>query len=289
MDRKIRFLVPVAFSPQTEIIVEQACNLAKRYEAEVNMLYVFDSSRTKGFFARAEDEDKMKIKAEEQFLEYIEAQSNKYTIEINGVFVQGRVYESIIDIAKSLMASLIIMGTNGAAGLKGQFIGSNTMRVVKRSPCAVLTIKGQEHRTGCENIVLPLDLTKETMQKVEQAVGFAKMFKSTIRAVSILNTNDQEIISKLAEQLAKVVEDVIKSGVSCKGALVKTIKDEDSLPSAIISYADKVKADVIMIMTQQERNPTEYFIGSRAQTIINRSDIPVLSFLPRKIEFLDIL
>ncbi|MBT6744990.1 MAG: universal stress protein, partial [Flavobacteriales bacterium] len=78
MNRKIRFLVLVAFSPQTEIIVEQGCNLAKRYNAEVNMLYVFDSSRTKGFFTKPEDEDKMKRNAAEQFLEYIERQRNKY-------------------------------------------------------------------------------------------------------------------------------------------------------------------------------------------------------------------
>ncbi len=289
MEQKIRFLVLVAFSPQTETIVEQGCNLAKRYNAEVNMLYVFDSSRTKGFFAKPEDEDKMKRNAEEQFIEYIERQRNKYAIEIKGVFIEGRVYETIIDFAKSIMASLIIMGTNGATGLKGQFIGSNTMRVIKRSPCAVLTIRGKEHRTGCENIVLPLDLTKETTQKVEQAVDFSKMFKSTIRAVSIVNTNDQKIIAKLTDQMDKVVEDVTKYGVSCQAALVKTVKGEDSLPLAIISYAEKVNADVIMIMTQQETNPTEYFIGSSAQTTINRSNIPVLSVLPRKLESLDIL
>ncbi|MBL4625672.1 MAG: universal stress protein [Flavobacteriales bacterium] len=163
------------------------------------------------------------------------------------------------------------------------------MRVIKQSSCAVMTIKGREHRKGCENIVLPLDLTKETTQKVEQAVDFAKMFNSTIQAVSILNTNDQEIVDRLTEQMAIVVDEITKSGVACSAAIVKTVKGEDSLPTAIIGFAEKVKADVIMIMTQQESNPTEFFIGSRAQTIINRSNIPVLSLLPRISKPLNIL
>ncbi len=52
MDQKIRFLVPIAFSPQTEIIVEQACNLSKRYGAEVNMLYVLIRAELVGFLAK---------------------------------------------------------------------------------------------------------------------------------------------------------------------------------------------------------------------------------------------
>jgi hypothetical protein len=35
-----------------------------------------------------------------------------------------------------------------------------------------------------------------------------------------------------------------------------------------------------MIMTQQEVDFTQYFIGSSAQGIINHSDIPVISIIP---------
>ncbi len=181
------------------------------------------------------------------------------------------------------------MGTNGATGFKSQFIGSNTMRVIKQSPCAVLTIRGKEHRPGCDKIILPLDLTKETTQKVEMAIDFAKMFNSTIYAVSILNTIDQAVIDPLSKQMEEVAGEIQQSGVTCEAAIVKTVKGEDSLPKAIIGYAEKMEADLIMIMTQQETDPTEYFIGSRAQTIINKSLVPVLSLLPKNNEPLNIL
>ena len=32
--------------------------------------------------------------------------------------------------------------------------------------CPVITIKGKDHIEGCDNIILPLDLEKETKEKV---------------------------------------------------------------------------------------------------------------------------
>ena len=62
--------------------------------------------------------------------------------------------------------------------------------------------------------------------------------------------------------------------------IIKGIKGEESLAENIIEYATKVEGDLIMIMTQQEVDFTQYFIGSSAQEIINHSTIPVLSIRP---------
>ena len=48
----------------------------------------------------------------------------------------------------------------------------------------------------------------------------------------------------------------------------------------IIEYSEKVDAGLILIMTQQETDITEMFIGSSAQAIINNSEIPVMSVVP---------
>ena len=53
-----------------------------------------------------------------------------------------------------------------------------------------------------------------------------------------------------------------------------------SLSQSIIDYGKEVNAGCIMIMTQQETDITEMFIGSYAQAIINNSEIPVLSVVP---------
>ena len=55
----------------------------------------------------------------------------------------------------------------------------------------------------------------------------------------------------------------------------------NDISKEIINYAEKIDADLIVIMTQQEIYWTEMFIGFAAQEIINNSDIPVLSIRPQ--------
>ena len=55
----------------------------------------------------------------------------------------------------------------------------------------------------------------------------------------------------------------------------------DDVTQSVIDYANRINADLLMIMTQQEMNWTDImFISSSAQQIINNSEIPVLSVRP---------
>ena len=48
-----------------------------------------------------------------------------------------------------------------------------------------------------------------------------------------------------------------------------------------VEYAKKIKADLIMIMTQEETWTDIMFINSAAQKVINESEVPVLSIRPK--------
>ena len=76
----------------------------------------------------------------------------------------------------------------------------------------------------------------------------------------------------------QVYEFVMQHDVPCS---VEYILGSD-VSDEIIKYSKKIKADLILIMTQQEMNWTNMFISSQAQEIINSSDIPVLSVRPVK-------
>ena len=49
-----------------------------------------------------------------------------------------------------------------------------------------------------------------------------------------------------------------------------------------MKYAKRIKADIIMVMTQSEMDWSDMFISSATQDIINSSDIPVLSVHPKE-------
>ena len=143
-----------------------------------------------------------------------------------------------------------------------------------------ITIKGKEHRSGCNTIVLPLDLQKETREKVTNAIQFARLWDAQIRVFSVLLSNDKFVKDKLTRNLEQVEQFILNKGVSCQAELIHV--SDDSLSKAVLNYSEKVNADLVMIMTQQESDFNLYFLGSTARSIINESDIPVMSVRPVK-------
>jgi len=57
----------------------------------------------------------------------------------------------------------------------------------------------------------------------------------------------------------------------------------DKNPIKTIEYAEKIGADLIAIMTEQESSPLSFILGRFAQETVNHSTIPVLTIQPKDI------
>ena len=277
-----KILVPIDFSSQSLIALEQSYNLAREYHAEITLLNVIEEGGMLAKLFSNQQHDELKKKLQDQLDAMAADVEKKSGVKVNTILAKGSIYDKIAEVAEMINATLIVMGTNGDEGLKKKFIGSNALRVVRGSAVPVITIKGKHHRNGCKTIVLPLDLSKETREKVNKAVEFSRLFHgAVVRVVSVLFTTDEFIVNKLTRQLGQVKAFLEKENVECTAEIIKGIKGEETLAQNVIEYANKVEGDLIMIMTQQEIDFTDLFIGSSAQEIINHSQIPVLSIRPQ--------
>ncbi len=277
-----KILVPIDFSDQSAIALSQSFNLAREYGADITLLHVIEDGGTMGRIFSKQHDESLRKEIQTQLDELASGVEKKTKIKVDTLIARGKAYEKIAEVAEMLDAIFIIMGCSGVPnGIKGRFIGSNALRVVRESLRPVITVKGKHHRDGCKNIVLPLDLTKETREKVTKAIEIAKLGTgAAIRVVSVLFTSDEFVVNRLTRQLSQVKNFVEKAGIECTAEIIKGAKGEDSLSENIIDYSRKVDGDIILIMTQQEIDFTEFFIGSSAQEMILNSEIPVLSIIP---------
>ena len=263
------------------IALHQAARLGKMINGALTLLYVAENH---GFLSRHTNplqDEELKKEINSKLDELIAKTEKEEGMKVEKVVAHGTVYEKVAEVAEMLGARFIVMGTtSGGSALRRRFIGSNALRVVRESKVPVITIKGKHHREGCKNIVLPLDLTKETREKVNKAIEIAKLYGADVRIVSVLFTTDEFIVNRLTRQLSQVKGFMEKAGVRCTAEIIKGIKGEESLGQIIVDYSNKVEGDLVMIMTQQETDITDLFIGSAAQEIINKSEIPVLSIVP---------
>lgn len=280
---KNKIVVPIDFSEQSLIALGQSYNLAKEYDAELLLLHVVEEGGWTNLVSSKQISE-IKKDLQKKLDKLADDTSKKHKIPADTMIAKGKAYEKIIEVADMVSAIMIIMGCNSRQKLKKFFIGSNALRVVRESNCPVITIKGKHHNLGCKNIVLPLDLTKETRDKVQKAIEIAKLgtYKATIHAVSVMQSTDEFLVTRLTAQMEQVKNYIRNNDVECTAEIIKKKKEDENLAQCILSYAKKVEGDLMIIMTQQETNFTRLFIGSTAQEIVNNSEIPVLSIIPRK-------
>src|SRR3990172_5473526 len=107
------------------------------------------------------------------------------------------IFQKIVELAGMINADFIFMGTSGSMGIM-KFIGSNTLRVIRESNIPVISVKGKHHRKGCRNIVLPLDVTKETREKVSKAIWLSGIYPdAVIRIVAVLTSTSGDSSNRL--------------------------------------------------------------------------------------------
>ncbi|MEO5572527.1 MAG: universal stress protein [Bacteroidia bacterium] len=275
-----KILVPVDFSEQSIIALKQSYNLARLTKSEILLIHVLDEDFLKSLehiFKDNSYEDPMRDQVQTRLDKLANDVQQEAGIKVNTTIKKGKIYEEIVNVAKEIDARFIIMGTHGAVGLKKKFLGSNASRVIKEANCPVITIKGKEHQYGCKKIVLPLDLSRETKEKVDKAIEIAGFFGSEIYIVSVVESDDEFLMNKLSRQMTQVKEVIESNNIPVHTEFVKS----DDISEEIINYAEKIGADLIIIMTQQEIYWSEMFIGFAAQEIINKSSVPVLTIRPQ--------
>ena len=278
-----RILIPIGFSDQSMIALGQAFNLAKIKKSEIILLSVIENQNMIESLFLDDKTHELQKKVNDKLVEVGKKYSAEYDIHVETMVAKGRVYEKIIEVAEMVNADLIVMGTNGAPkGVIKKVIGTNAERVVRLAHCPVITIKGKDHKKGCENIILPLDLENRTKEKVTLAIEYARYWGATIRVVSVLLKDRQEIKDKLVRNLNQVKKFISDANIECSSELLEGEKGK-GLVSCILDYEKKFESDLILIMTRQE-DVFSNKLGTVARKIIYQSDIPVMSIKPHERE-----
>ena len=276
-----KILVPIGFSEQSILALGQAFNLAKIKNSDVVLLSVVkEQSMMQSLFVD-DLTDQLKLKVKQKLNELAKQYGDKFGVSVDTMVSKGKIYEQINDVAELISADLIVMGTNGSQGNKSKLIGSNAEKVVRLSKCPVITIKGKDNRIGCENIILPLDLERQTKEKVTYALEYARYWNATIRVVSVVLRDNQEVREKLKKNINQVHDFIVKAGVKCSAELIEGGK-KITLGNFVFQYEKKFDADLIMIMTKQEELSLSNNISDTARYIINNSEIPVMSIRPKE-------
>ena len=276
-----KILIPIDFSETSLLAIEHGAFMAQLFKAELVLLHVVENHYEK--FSVIAPELRITppsdlTNAIEKKLEETAADiRSKYGVKSTCVTSTGTIFSEILLISKEHKVDLIVMGTHGTSGVVEFFIGSNAFKMVTESACPVITVQSQAKKVGFKNILLPIDDSAHSRQKVNHAIVLAKHFASTIHILGLDDSNNDEASRSRFQIKLEQIETYIKK---CEvPSTCKTVVGKNQA-KVTYDYAKTANADLIVIMTDQDEDITGRFMGTFAQQIINHSKIPVMSIQP---------
>lgn len=277
-----KILIPTDFSDTANLALRHAVKMAKLLDARITLLHVVSTFAFRVNLPEVEADEVQNSKLSGAIGAKLSAMANEISekdgILVNTMVTSGRIREEVVRIAEEIDADIIILGTHGVSGLREFFMGSNAFRIVSEAACPVLSVQDLEQSVGFSNLVVPIDNSFHSREKLGISVRMAKIYNAKINICGLRSHdhNDEDINAKFRMKMKQVEDFLIEKEVDFE----LTTLFCSNIAKATMDYAAEVNGDLIIIMNEQEINTTGFFMGPYAQQVVNHSKIPVLSIRP---------
>lgn len=251
------YIVPYDFTPVSEKALEYALFLGSKVRTEIKLLNVA-SDKKKG------------MQAKSKLQELCEKTKTPPAVELTHAVRVGSIFTDIGKVAKEERAQLIIMGTHGKRGLQSLF-GSHAMKVVTSADCPFLIVQKNTEIKEVKNIMVPIDLTKESLQIVNIAGDMSNMLGAGIHVLAEKQT-DQILHTRLHNRISIVKDQYEERNIT---PVIEITKKRGSYQKKIMQYAKANEGGMIAIAYHSESLLPQF--DTFAQNLMcNKMGIPFL-------------
>jgi nucleotide-binding universal stress UspA family protein len=145
-----RILVPTDFSKFSKAALNYAAAFADKFGAELHLLHVVQNLAVMipdsvNVMPPVGPSIEQLTSAVNEALDRLVSENQLERFQLKKAVREGTPFYEIIQYAKEASIDLIVMGTHGHSGLVHVLLGSVTEKVVRKSPCPVLTVRHPEH------------------------------------------------------------------------------------------------------------------------------------------------
>jgi len=271
-------VVAVDFSNTSIHCIEYAIPLANKVKSNIILVWVDKLTAQESLYPDTSNQNRNEAK--KRFEELIKQYGKKMAkgLKIEYKLRKGKIYHEVDSLATNVGALMIIAGAHGISGFEELWIGSNAFKIVTNASAPVITVRHDFKVTKTINsILLPIDNSSETMQKLPVVAQFAQYFNSEVHIVAT-HSSHLKSIQRLCEKNSR------EAGKFFENNQIRYVQDSivsNDITKAVISYAVEINTDIIAIMTERE-TPMNILMGPHAQQLINQSPVPVLCIHPHE-------
>ncbi|HPS46729.1 MAG TPA: universal stress protein [Bacteroidales bacterium] len=265
-------IVPSDFTDVIEFAIDHAANICKMQDAKLMLLHIINKD-TKALLKKEKtDLSEIKNRLEKKAIEI----AKKYEISVDSMAEEGSIFSTIGQVTKEMQASMIVMGTHGKNGMQ-HITGSYALKVIETSPAPVIVVQKRGFRKGYNKIVLPVDDTIESKQKVKWAIHIARKYNSTVHLLG-MSLSDSMRMAKIKANMLQIIKFFKQNEIVHE---YDYAEKNGSFHKQILVYSKSIDADLILIMTEPYKLMPSFMINKwEEQLLFNDSLIPIMAINP---------
>lgn len=269
-----KILVPVDFSNNSMNALQTAVAMAKRHNATVTLLHVFDVDND------LYPEDNMGSNSNPDIAittlnRLANSVKNGDEVRCSIAYISGYIPNAILQTAKTENADIIVMGKNGNSGYREFYAGTNSYNVIKKSHCPVLLVPAGKMYENFRDVLFPARPVVSVLEKYNLIRPIIRHNKATLHFLGLRNPDyieELHIISKLTDILKE------QSEADHFNTTLNYYFKDNKFAAHVLDTIKKSEhsLDLVVITAELDNNIKDYYLGDYAQEIIHQSQIPVL-------------
>lgn len=138
-----------------------------------------------------------------------------------------------------------------------------------------------------DTVLTATDGSRGAETAVEEAIATAALYNADLHVVYVVDAESYPKATAIEETVEAIVDELGKEGERIVSRFadraaekhvsnVTTAVEKGAPAEAILAYADEVEADIIVLGTHGQSGSQEVHLGSVAETVARRTDLPLL-------------
>ncbi|HNP19642.1 MAG TPA: universal stress protein [Fulvivirga sp.] len=277
-----KIFVPTDFSDISKSALKLAVDIGRYSNSEIYLVNFMKHPFGRTFSTTGEIRDLSNTEKNLFTLELVRKNQSRlakladqYGISVK---IQYQVYneeftDGFEDYIKTNNIDLVVMGTSGEESIEEFFSGNHTIQMIEKATCPVISLKDEYKDMDFKNIIVGIDLEKDSNDNFTQAAVFLNDFAKSVHGklhlvhVADLNANKSELEKKVNDFATKH---------GFKNFTV-TIIQNDNKGHGLVNYSNTMKTSIIAILTHAEGGLLRKFYKSTADELSKTSSLPVMS------------
>lgn len=269
------------FSDASTSALETVAVIASKHGATVTLVHVIENTRFLYSTARGLSPISflpvLVRNAIEKLSEIARRLREEHGLSVSHVLLSGNAAEGICQEALRDEADLVVLGSHGTSNQKELLAGSTAYFVIRSCPAPVLSIPPGYLPVGLKNILFPVRLNSNSMEKYEYIQSMVGKEKPTIHLAGIANRQDHDRYDEVQQIIGRIESRLRQEKFPCTATLYEC----KNMARQVLDIAEVQHPDLIVITTTIETMIWDIFNVPFPQKVANSSRFPVLSIRPR--------